>query len=96
MIRAEVCDTGCGFDAEAAARMFDPFYTTKPSGQGLGLGLTISRDIVREFDGELSAHRYPKGGSCFSVSLPAFVADGKPNAGLTFGIDAPRNEALIT
>ena len=69
-VRIDVVDTGCGFSAEAAALLFEPFYTSKSSGAGLGLGLTISRDIVREFHGELVASLQPGGGARFSVTLP--------------------------
>jgi two-component system C4-dicarboxylate transport sensor histidine kinase DctB len=69
-VRIDVIDTGCGFDEEAAALLFEPFYTSKGSGSGLGLGLTISRDIVREFHGELVAVSLPGGGARFSITLP--------------------------
>ncbi len=47
-----VRDHGPGLSAEAQAHLFEPFFTTKQAGDGLGLGLTISRGIVREFGGE--------------------------------------------
>ncbi len=46
-------DTGTGIDKEHLKNIFDPFYTTKKSGQGLGLGLTISDRIVRDFGGKI-------------------------------------------
>jgi two-component system C4-dicarboxylate transport sensor histidine kinase DctB len=52
------------------ARLFEPFFTTKEAGVGLGLGLAISRDIVREFHGELEASNHPEGGACFTLRLP--------------------------
>ena len=52
------------------ARLFEPFFTTKEVGVGLGLGLAISRDIVREFHGELEASNRPEGGACFTLRLP--------------------------
>ena len=64
-----ISDTGCGLPEGGA--LFEPFFTTKPPGEGLGLGLAISRDIVREFGGDLRAEHCPEGGACFSVRLPA-------------------------
>ncbi|UTY58681.1 ATP-binding protein [Massilia sp. erpn] len=56
-----VADTGPGLTDEARARLFEPFYTTKPQGQGLGLGLAISEQIVREFGGLLKADEVEEG-----------------------------------
>ncbi len=69
-IRLSVADTGCGLPGEALDRLFEPFFTTKPAGQGLGLGLAISRDIVRDFGGELRAENRRGGGACFILDLP--------------------------
>lgn len=62
-IRIQVADNGPGLSAQARARLFTPFHTTKP--EGLGLGLVICRDIVAEFGGELDV-AYP----CGSASVP--------------------------
>ena len=53
MVRIEVRDNGPGVDVADREKVFDPFYTTKPSGQGLGLGLTITRRIIEEMDGHI-------------------------------------------
>ncbi|MCZ4305063.1 ATP-binding protein [Zoogloeaceae bacterium G21618-S1] len=66
----EVRDCGPGFTAEVEARLFEPFFTTKPSGDGLGLGLAISRDILRELGGELTARATPGEGAEFCIHLP--------------------------
>lgn len=66
-----VADTGCGLPEEALYRIFEPFFTTKGAGEGLGLGLAISRDIVRDFGGELLAENRPGGGARFIILLPA-------------------------
>ena len=66
-----VTDTGPGLSADNLQRLFEPFYTTKPGGAGLGLGLAISRDIAREFGGDLQAGNAPEGGACFRLSVPA-------------------------
>ncbi len=65
-----VCDTGTGFTPAALDHLFEPFFTTKQPGEGLGLGLAISRDILRDFGGDLLAEPAPSGGACFIVLLP--------------------------
>jgi two-component system, NtrC family, C4-dicarboxylate transport sensor histidine kinase DctB len=76
--RIEVRDHGPGLSEAALAQAFDPFFTTKDPGQGLGLGLSISYNIVRDFDGRLAVANHPEGGAVFSVALrrtPAPVRD---------------------
>ena len=65
-----VSDSGYGFSEEALEHLFEPFFTTKQPGEGLGLGLAISRDILRDFGGELLAGPAPGGGARFVVLLP--------------------------
>jgi C4-dicarboxylate-specific signal transduction histidine kinase len=64
-------DEGPGIAPEHLGRIFEPFFTTKPQGAGTGLGLTISREIVHELDGELRAENHPAGGARFVIELPA-------------------------
>lgn len=66
----EVTDQGCGMDATAQARLFEPFYTTKPVGQGTGLGLALSYDICRKHGGSIRVKSAPGQGSSFRLSLP--------------------------
>jgi two-component system C4-dicarboxylate transport sensor histidine kinase DctB len=66
-----VADSGVGFTEEALEHLFEPFFTTKQPGEGLGLGLTISRDILRDFGGDLLAGPAPGGGARFVILLPA-------------------------
>lgn len=69
-VRISVSDVGPGLETETAGRVFDPFFTTKSPGKGLGLGLSISYNIVEDFGGHLSATNNPDGpGACFSVDL---------------------------
>jgi signal transduction histidine kinase len=67
-VRVEVRDSGAGMGAETLARIFQPFFTTKP--KGMGLGLSISRTIVEAHGGTLSAHSAPGAGSTFRIELP--------------------------
>ncbi|WP_153132542.1 sensor histidine kinase [Dechloromonas hortensis] len=65
-----VSDSGVGFSEKALEHLFEPFFTTKQPGEGLGLGLAISRDILRDFGGDLLAGPAPGGGARFVVLLP--------------------------
>ena len=68
-IRIEVEDTGDGIPANLIERIFNPFFTTKPTGSGTGLGLSISLGIVREHEGRIWAEN-PQTGARFVVELP--------------------------
>ncbi|WP_429129559.1 ATP-binding protein [Ensifer sp. 4252] len=67
--RLVVGDTGNGIAADDVAAVFDPFFTTKPVGSGLGLGLSISYNIVKDFGGEISILETSAHGTQFLVSL---------------------------
>ena len=68
-----VADTGPGLPAEGRERLFEPFYSTKPSGVGMGLGLAISGNIIAELGGSLDAENRPQGGARFIITLPLYV-----------------------
>jgi phosphoglycerate-specific signal transduction histidine kinase len=65
----EVRDNGVGISTSQLDYIFDPFYTNRNSGDGLGLGLSISYNIVQDFGGQLKVTSAPSKGSCFSVIL---------------------------
>lgn len=67
--RVIVQDTGEGLHGDHEAQIFEPFVTTKASGEGLGLGLAISASIVKEHGGKLSARNLETGGAEFTLEL---------------------------
>ena len=69
-----VRDHGPGVAPAIVDRIFDPFFTTKTVGSGLGLGLSISYNIVKDFGGDLRVANHPDGGAVFSVILQAAKA----------------------
>lgn len=69
----QICDSGKGLSEEDLNKLFQPFYTTKPSGAGLGLGLVICRDLATEFGGTLTAQNATEGGACFTLTIPLFT-----------------------
>lgn len=70
----EVEDNGPGIAPEIMPRIFDTFFTTKEAGLGTGLGLPISRDIIRSLGGDLRAESQLGSGALFRVTLPAVAA----------------------
>jgi signal transduction histidine kinase len=71
MVVVEVTDTGIGMAPAVQARIFDPFYTLKPPGEGTGLGLTSALAIVRAMGGTIDVESAEGQGATFRVKLPA-------------------------
>jgi len=69
-VRIRISDTGPGIAKEAATKVFDPYYSTKPSDKGTGLGLFISYGLIREHGGRLWAENIETGGASFCIELP--------------------------
>jgi signal transduction histidine kinase len=69
-VRIEVHDTGVGVPSDAGSRVFEPFFTTRAAGEGMGLGLYLSRRIVEDHGGAIGYEYGPRGGSIFWVVLP--------------------------
>jgi two-component system, NtrC family, C4-dicarboxylate transport sensor histidine kinase DctB len=70
-VALRVRDHGSGVPAAIADRIFDPFFTTKQVGSGLGLGLSISYNIMKDFGGDLSVGNDPAGGAVFTLLMRA-------------------------
>ncbi len=71
-VRVTVHDTGRGLEPEEQGRLFDPFFTTRP--EGLGMGLAICRRIIDSHGGRIWARDGKRGGAAFSFTLPAAKA----------------------
>ena len=69
-IEVSVKDNGTGIPQKVLDKIFQPFFTTKPTGQGTGLGLSLSYDIVKAHGGELRVETKEKEGSSFIIQLP--------------------------
>jgi signal transduction histidine kinase len=76
-----ICDNGPGLSEAARARLFQPFFSTKPAGQGLGLGLAMSRQVMHEMGGDLNGYDASGGGAQFDVVLPCDDAAAAPAPG---------------
>jgi C4-dicarboxylate-specific signal transduction histidine kinase len=79
-------DNGPGFAPHVLPRLFEAFFTTKSPDKGTGLGLNLSRELVEQLGGVLSAGNRPEGGACLRIEFPARRADSSPSS-------VPENEA---
>lgn len=70
-IFVEFRDNGCGIPQDDLPRIFDPFFTTKEAGKGTGLGLFVSRGIIKAYGGDIQVESGAGKGSTFTVVLPA-------------------------
>jgi signal transduction histidine kinase len=70
-VKIEIADSGCGIAQENIGKIFDPFFTTKPTGEGTGLGLWLTYEIVRSYNGEISVESEVGKGTAFTVIFPA-------------------------
>lgn len=69
-IQVRVSDTGLGIPAEIRARIFDPYFTTKPTGAGTGVGLSVAQGLVQAHGGTLTLESPAAGGATFIMRLP--------------------------
>ena len=70
-VHVQVKDTGCGIPQELLDQIWDPFFTTKTVGQGVGLGLAVTYNIIHRHGGEIAVETREHEGACFTVRLPA-------------------------
>ena len=94
-----VSDTGTGMTPEIAARAFDPFYTTKPTGQGTGLGLSMVYGFAGQSGGAARIYSEPGKGTMICIYLPRHAAEEERNAETAFAPPPPArssgNETIL-
>ncbi|MBL0698456.1 ATP-binding protein [Comamonas sp. JC664] len=90
----EIADNGHGMAPEVLERAFEPFFTTRPMGEGAGLGLSTSLGLVRSMGGELTVTSAPGVGSVFQVRLPTTEA-AAPAARPEEGTDVTRRKRVL-
>ncbi|MEW6572966.1 MAG: ATP-binding protein [Bacillota bacterium] len=67
----EIADNGPGISDELKERIFEPFFSTKKTGEGMGLGLAIVQSVITGYNGQIEVFNNEKGGATFRVELPA-------------------------
>ena len=70
-----VRDNGPGIPQKIIDKIFQPFFTTKPTGQGTGLGLSACYGIIQEHKGKIMCQNGPQGGAIFRIELPAVLKE---------------------
>jgi PAS domain S-box-containing protein len=93
-LELEIRDTGHGMDTAVLERIFDPYFTTKDSGEGTGLGLAVVHGIVKHSAGAIQVFSKPGEGSSFHVFLPRVDLPGQKPAKYLAG-DSPRGTERI-
>jgi signal transduction histidine kinase len=83
----EFSDDGPGM--QEPDRVFDPFYTTRPVGQGPGLGLSVCYGIIQEHNGKITCQNRPQGGAIFRIELPAVVDPALASASMSWSHKSP-------
>jgi nitrogen-specific signal transduction histidine kinase len=73
LIRIRYSDTGCGIDKKDIDKVFDPFYTTKKEGDGVGLGLSMLYSIIQNHHGTISVESEAGEGTTFTIHLPVMM-----------------------
>jgi two-component system NtrC family sensor kinase len=77
-VRIEISDTGPGIPEDILPHIFAPFFTTKPEGEGTGLGLSLAYGIVENQGGKIEARSVPGEGATFIIELPVMSqTDGR-------------------
>jgi signal transduction histidine kinase len=69
-VEVGISDTGSGIQAKSMARIFEPFYTTRQAGEGIGLGLYLAHNIVKSHNGTIDVDSKEGEGSTFRVRIP--------------------------
>ncbi|MCP4445928.1 MAG: response regulator [Myxococcales bacterium] len=90
-VTIEVRDSGRGITSEILPHIFDPFFSTKPVGDGTGMGLTVTRRLLTQLEGHITVRSTVGKGSSFIVSLPALDKSAPRRKSLTEDIPKRHN-----
>jgi signal transduction histidine kinase/ferredoxin len=94
-VEISIQDTGCGISEENLARLFTPFFTTKPIGRGTGLGLAISYGIVKMHRGSIDVQSEVGVGTTFIIRLPRVLPMEEADGGLVDSRDLLQSEGGV-
>jgi CheY-like chemotaxis protein/anti-sigma regulatory factor (Ser/Thr protein kinase) len=93
-IRLTVNDTGCGMPPTVVERLFDPYFTTKPKGEGSGLGMAVVHGIVSHYGGAINVYSEENRGTTVTVYLPRHTDSATVNEDRT-GIPPTGKETVL-
>jgi PAS domain S-box-containing protein len=94
-LKLSITDKGCGIAPDAINRIFDPYFTTKPTGEGTGLGLSTVHGIVKDHGGIIKVYSELGAGTTFQIFLPAADASLKAAAGQAEHLPTGRESILF-
>ena len=94
-VRVSVADSGTGMPPEVVARVFEPFYTTKPQGQGTGLGLSQVHGFIKQSGGHVDIRTNPGAGTTVTLYLPRASIVPAPEALTADPVEEPPTAGLV-
>lgn len=94
LVWVSVEDQGQGIDPDDLPYIFEPFYSTKPDGKGVGLGLSMVYGIISQHGGKVEVLNHPGQGAKFTVTLPAAPLQGEEEPAATAGSNKTRKQVL--
>jgi len=86
-VRISVADQGMGMDADTRAKAFEPFFSTKPTGEGTGLGLSTAYGIIKQTGGFIFIESEPDDGTTFHILIPRISAEQADQADASTPVD---------
>ena len=95
VLRVVVADNGPGIPEHLRVRVFEPYFTTKPTGIGLGVGLAVSLGIVEAHGGTLTVECPPKGGAVFTITLPVGCVDSTRADAVPIAPPSPMQRSIL-